>query len=210
MGASLQAPLAALTAMMELTHSPGIIMPGMLVIVVASLTARELFGQESLFITMLKSNGLDYNTNPVMQTLRRMGVASVMNSNFIRINSQIHVNAAHHLLDRQPDWLLVDDDKRPSFIIPAVDLARALQAHIKQQDTHYMEAEDATLLDLTTIPAQRLEVAAVLLSATLQEALETLDENGCDALYVHRMTAPGIYRIYGLLTRGRVESAYRY
>ncbi len=61
MGASLQAPLAALIAMMKLTHSPQIIMPGMLVIVVAGLTASELFLRESLFVTMLKASGLDYS-----------------------------------------------------------------------------------------------------------------------------------------------------
>ena len=74
MGASLQAPLAALTAMMELTHSPGIVMPGMLVIVVASLTASELFGKQSLFITMLRANGLDVAASPVSQALRRVTV----------------------------------------------------------------------------------------------------------------------------------------
>ena len=69
MGASLQAPLSALTAIMELTYSPGVIMPGMLTIVVAQLTASELFNKKSLFVTMLRSNGLDFSVNPVMQVL---------------------------------------------------------------------------------------------------------------------------------------------
>ncbi len=43
MGASLQAPLAALIAIVELSYSPGIILSGMLVIVVAQLTASEVF-----------------------------------------------------------------------------------------------------------------------------------------------------------------------
>jgi H+/Cl- antiporter ClcA len=39
MSGSLQAPLAALTAMLELTHSPSIILPGMLAVVISGITA---------------------------------------------------------------------------------------------------------------------------------------------------------------------------
>ena len=67
MGASFQAPLAALTAVVELSHSPGVIMPGMLAIILASLTSRRVFGKDSLFLTMLRANGLDYRANPVVR-----------------------------------------------------------------------------------------------------------------------------------------------
>ena len=43
---------------------------------VAGLTASELFRQESLFHAMLKASGMDYDANPVVQELRRIGVAS--------------------------------------------------------------------------------------------------------------------------------------
>jgi len=48
MGAVLQAPLAALMAIMELTVNPHILLPGMIAIVAASLTSRELFRSESV------------------------------------------------------------------------------------------------------------------------------------------------------------------
>ncbi len=60
--------------MMELTHSPQIIMPGMLVIVVAGLTAGELFRKESLFITMLKAAGW---TIPPTRCCRRCAVSGL-------------------------------------------------------------------------------------------------------------------------------------
>ena len=84
MGASLQAPLAALAAMMELSHHPDIIMPGMLAIVVAGLVSKRLFKKDSLFIAMLRANGMDYDTNPVLQAMRRAGVASKMSRSFVR------------------------------------------------------------------------------------------------------------------------------
>jgi CIC family chloride channel protein len=205
MGASLQAPLAALTAMMELTHSPQMIMPGMLVIVVASLTASELFGKESLFITMLKASGLDYEASPVMQALRRLGVAGVMNVNFIRVDEQIKPDTVRQLLDKQPDWLLVEQAGQPAYILPALDLARAVESldEIQRTDSNF-------LLTLSGIPARREQVASVHLNATLQEALDELRRKGVNALYVTRTTAPGIERIYGILTKGRIESAYKY
>ena len=43
MGATLQAPLAALMALLELTANPSIILPGMLAVITANLTCSELF-----------------------------------------------------------------------------------------------------------------------------------------------------------------------
>ena len=202
MGASLQAPLAGLTAMVELTHNPEIIMPGMLVIVVAALTASELFGKGSIFITMLKSAGLDYHTSPVLQALRRVGVGGVMKRNFVRHDRMIGLSGARELLAGDPEWILVDEDGRPAALLRAVDLAR----HIEGNE----EEDGMTTIDLMQIPAWREQVAPIHLQATLQEALESLDREAVEALYVERVTAPGIRHIYGVLTREQIESAYHY
>ena len=54
MGATLHAPLAALTALLELTANPNIILPGMLAVASAELTNRLFLGKESVFETLLK------------------------------------------------------------------------------------------------------------------------------------------------------------
>ena len=54
MGATLQAPLAALLAIFELTLSPHIILPGLIAIVVASLTASEFLNQPSIFVSLMR------------------------------------------------------------------------------------------------------------------------------------------------------------
>lgn len=54
MGATLQAPLAALLAIFELTLSPHIILPGLIAIVIASLTASEFLNQPSIFISLMR------------------------------------------------------------------------------------------------------------------------------------------------------------
>jgi hypothetical protein len=200
MGASLQAPLSALTAMVELTHNPGIIMPGMLAVVVAALTASEGFRTRSVFAILLSAAGMDYGANPVMQALRRAGVGSVMTRSFVRQGRHLDPEGARQLLAEKPEWVLVDDGEGPVALVPAVDLARETQS-----------VEDRSgVLDLLEMPAHRLQVADIDLQATLQQALERLDETGADALYVQRTTAPAIKRIYGVLTRAQVESSYRY
>jgi hypothetical protein len=197
MGASLQAPLAALAAMMELTHNPGIIMPGMLAIVAASLISSQVFGKESLFLAMLKANGMDYDTNPVLQLMRRIGVAGVMNRRFERLPASVSREQAEQVLSGKPDWVVVDDDKGPDFVMPAVDLAR-----------HLSGSEESSIA-LSEIPAQRYSLTAVHDRATLQEAMEQLNKTGAEAVYVEQASVPGIRRIYGILTRGRIESAYK-
>ena len=53
MGATLRAPLAALTALLELTANPNIILPGMLAVASAELTNRMFLGKESVFESLL-------------------------------------------------------------------------------------------------------------------------------------------------------------
>lgn len=54
MGATLRAPLAALTALLELTANPNIILPGMLAVASAELTNRLALGKESVFETLMR------------------------------------------------------------------------------------------------------------------------------------------------------------
>jgi len=88
-------------------------------------------------------------------------------------------------------------------LLPAVDLARHLGDTSKRGD-------DLAQVDLLQIPAQRLDEAAIHLQATLQEAFEKLESASVEAVYVERLTANGVRRIYGVLTREAVESAYRF
>ncbi len=199
MGASLQAPLAALTAVIELARSPQVVMPGMLAIVVASLTSSELFRKKSLFITMLQSSGLDYRTDPVMQSLRRVGVASVMNRNFVRCSALLTRATAARILDQAPEWILIDAKDTPVVsLLPGVDLAR------------YLEDSEAPKIDLLKIPARRFQLTNISILATLQEALDKLHASGAEALYVERIGRFRSLSIEGILTREQIESAYRF
>lgn len=199
MGASLLAPLAGLTAIVELTHSPGVIMPGMLAIIIASLVSYKVFGKDSLFVTMLRANGLDYGVNPLVQALRRRAVGGVMNTRFVHQLAELSRRKAEEVVSGSPDWIIVNRQGQPAYLMPGIALASFLSQN-----------PDVEQVDLLAIPAERLELAPIYLQASLQEALDKLDTTGAQALYVQRPLAPGIDHIYGVLTRSRIETAYRY
>jgi len=199
MGATLQAPLAALTAMMELTSNPHIILPGMLAIITAGLTNSELFGKASIFITLLRARGLDYRNDPITQALHRVGVGSAMDRGFAQLETTVGTAEAKEALSQNPEWILIKQEGEVLAIMPAVDLARQTQE----------SSNDEESIDLMSIPAIRLQPAAIDLNATLQEAMDQLKREQAEALYVRRMTAPSIYRIYGVLTQEKIEASYR-
>jgi CIC family chloride channel protein len=127
MGATLQAPLAALLALLELTGNPNIIMPGMLAIVSATLSSRLLFNTESVFLSQMRELGLDYANDPISQSLRRRGIMSVMSRSFVRSSVTIDLEQAESLLADEPQWIVIDltESKR---LLPATQLARHLEA----------------------------------------------------------------------------------
>lgn len=198
MSATLQAPLAALMALLELTGNPNIILPGMLAVVIANLVTREVFHQDSIYLVLMRARGLDYRNDPVAQSLRRVGVAAVMERSYAECAPQVERAAAEQLLAGNPRWLLVREDGRPLTLLPAADLARALSD------------SEAHTFDLLAIPARRRDLAPIHLQASLQEAMEALQAGRAEVLYVQRTIAPFIQRIYGVLTREAVEENYRY
>jgi chloride channel protein, CIC family len=199
MAGTLHAPLAALTAMLELTGNPHIIWPGMLAVIAAYGVSRVVFGQQPIFITLMRARGLDYRHDPIVQSLRRVGVGAVMDASVAALPRQATRAAIDAALAPNPNWILVINKDKPTAILPAKDLARQM-----------LEAADAGDLDLLEVPADRLQVAPVALQATLQEALDALDSTGAEALYVVRPSAWDGVPDYGIITRADIDKSYSY
>ena len=197
MGAVLQAPLAALMAVLELTNNPNIILPAMLVIIIANMTASQVFGLRSVFLMQMEILGLEVRQNPMSMALNRASVASIMVRSFERVKSKLDLATARSLVKDKPLWLLVDKQDGPAYILRTEDLA------------NYLEDEQPEEIDLTAIPATRKDVTNVLIQATLSEALEALDRSGVQALYVNRITAPMMDSPVGIVTREDVEHYYQ-
>ncbi len=206
MGAVLQAPLAALMALLELTHNPNIILPGMLAVVVSCLTSRQLCRCDGFFISVTR-HGLHPLQQPLMQALSRVSVPAVMERSLVRTYRMVSRERASALLEGNPVWILIErsTDDKPTLALKAADLARWLIEHGESKDENSSE-----LLDLLEIPGQRLDMAPIHLQATLSEAFARLNDQAVDALYVEHGNRPKQKRISGIITRGAIERYYRF
>jgi CIC family chloride channel protein len=197
MAATLQAPLAALTAMLELTVNPHIILPGMLSVIVAGLVSREIFGCKSVYLVLSGATEQDYLDSPVTRALRNIGVASVMERRIETLPRNVERTRAAAALDGGPRWLLVMQDSTPVAAMPAADLA------------HHLQSVDDAGIDLAEIPARRHDIAAVDFQATLLEARDRMQEHGVQLLYVTRNTVPGMSRIFGVISKQDIDGSYK-
>ncbi|MGY5323225.1 chloride channel protein [Vreelandella aquamarina] len=209
MGAVLQAPLAALMALLELTHTPTIMLPGMLVVVVACLTSRQLTGCEGFFISSVRY-GLHPLQQPLMQALSRVSVPAVMERQLVRTERMVTLNQARRLLEANPMWLVIErsSEDKPVLGLKAAELARWLLEHDEALDGEVPPEDE--LIDLLEIPGQRLEMAPIGLQATLSEAFLKLQDSALGALYVVHGYRPKQQRISGIITRGAIERYYHY
>ncbi len=197
MGAVLQAPLAALMAVIELTHNPGIILPTMLVIVIANITASQGFKIKSIFETQMDLLGLQYKQNPLSMALNRASVGSQMSRSFIRVANLLSRQEAQSYALQESAWLLVEQSQETAFILRHEDLK-----------TYLSSPQDDDTIDLAKIPGLRKDVTTILLQATLSEAFDKLQSSGVQALIVIRVAAPLIETPVGILTREDIESFY--
>jgi chloride channel protein, CIC family len=199
MAGTMQAPLAGLIAILELTGEPNFILPGMLAVVAATITAGRIGRRESLFHGLLRARGLDYRNDPMAQSLRRIGVASVMSRRVVVLPRLVTPADADKALAEQPLWILVREGDRADMLLAAVDLVRARK-----------ELPDEDGYDLIELPGERLQVTTVDMRATLQEAQDKLMQTGAEAVCVISQTVPGIPRVLGVLTPEDIENSYRY
>ncbi|WP_207063286.1 chloride channel protein [Motiliproteus sp. SC1-56] len=183
MGAVLQAPLAALLALLELTLNASVVFPGMVAVLTATILHRHYCRDGSIFQALLLLRNLDWRRPPMDQALDRAAVSEVMHTGFIRHPRLVTQSAAWQLLSHGSDWILVEDEGQTVAAMSSMDL----QAFLHQE-------QETPELDLMAIPAQRRDLALLSLHATLAEALRSLDEANVDAAWVrdHRGKSQGL------------------
>lgn len=213
MAALLNAPLAALLAILELTYNPNVLFPGMMMIVVACLVSRHFFGTESIFQETLRA--LDKSGTPSwrQQMLSRVGVASVMERRFIVSPRNVSEAEATRLIGRHPQWILIDQPDEPApQLLRAADLAsfleRVREAREEGREDKKRDAEDN--IDLVKLPGERLQLASLTWRATLLEAQQKLDSSGADALYIDRGHGGTLDKsAAGIILPAHIDNYYR-
>lgn len=87
MAATLNAPLAALLCVVEMSNQIEIIVPAMIVITSACVFSGQFFGNRSIFIMQLEVQGLPYRRPPIEKSLQRIGVIGVMEEAFTLLDN---------------------------------------------------------------------------------------------------------------------------
>ncbi|MDZ7668995.1 MAG: chloride channel protein [Gammaproteobacteria bacterium] len=204
MAAVLQAPLAALMAVLELTANPNVILPAMLVIVVATMVTGVTFRQRSVFLATLAAQGLEYPPNPVRAHLQRAGVTSIMNRSLARLGEVCSYREACEALARQPRWIVVES--RPGQVRCLLN-AGDLRNHVAELKIQAgAEPDPDTQISLLRIPGVRRDTADVDYRATIEEAQALLDAPHVEALCVRSISAPMIVPVRGVIVQENIDN----
>ncbi len=200
MASVLQAPLAALMAVMEMTGNTSLVLPAMVTIVVATLVTSQVFKQRSVFISTLNTLGLTYPPSPVALLLQKTGVTAIMDRSFVRLPFSVSPDEARSALEEQPSWIVVDgEDSSVQAVLNPADLAAFME-----EGPEATEADDT--INLLKLPGQRMDVTSVNAQATVMQVQDALTRTGVEACCVTRTTAPMINPIVGVVTQSHIDN----
>ncbi len=177
MTAVIHAPLAALSAVMELSYSPELILPTILVIVPAYVTSTQFLGNSSIFTQQLDYQKLPYTISSVMESLQKTGVLAVMDKNF-------------KLLKEGNEQLISTLDNEQDSAIVQFSVGKEGATEYSLVD--YDQGKDSDAKRLTFTPMQ-----GVNFQATLAEVYRILELNRDGAVYIFSTTSE---QIVGIIT----------
>jgi chloride channel protein, CIC family len=198
MGATLNAPLAAMMAILELTYNPNIIFPSMLVVIAACLCTRWVFRCDGLFQHVLSIQGKFRSAEAMEQLLSRTGVRGLMDRHLAETPASIITSAAEQLLSHRPHWILLRDNQQ---LLQPADLASYLQQLANVGDSQITE------INLLEIPARRYDLVRIPADANLYEALELMNRQQVDVLWVESID--NAHQPLGIISREKIDNYYR-
>ena len=181
--AVLHAPLAALVAVMELSYRPEIILPAILVIVPAYVTATQFLGNRSIFIQQLDFQKLPYAITSIREALEKTGVQAAMETDF-KLFYDAPEEALQKFLADSPTQLVIQQSK--------------FELDLKYAWVHY----DVSLSQHAH-PISYQTMTGMSSQATLAEVYEQLNIARSGAVYIYDENPS---TITGVITWNRLQS----
>lgn len=217
MAAMLNAPLAAILAVMELTHSISIAMPAMLAIVAANLTNTGIFHQRAAHQTLLRQLERVVPDDPLNQLLHRTDVTATMDPRVVRVPILLQPDDMEPLLEFTPTWCLITREGEDLYLVQGSELlewlaespgskdgAEPVETKVKVDGEEAAGGEGPT--DLSQAPIRRWTIAPVPVQATLRQAMDTLRTRTAEAVCVYeRSRATGKQILHGVVTHESIE-----
>ncbi len=195
MGATLQAPLAALTAMIELTASPEIILPGMLAVITAVLTSQELFHCPSIFTLLLRQRGLSDDNQRIHQLLSSISLTRVVSDDFFACHKTLTADERRRYSEKRPTWVIqVSQHGLPLGYVNGHEFHTVLATVANDKDPVDLQA-----LPIPWQPAQLIEI-----QSDLAEAAHLFQESDAELLCVIHQWRNG-NRLCGIVGRHSIE-----
>ena len=217
MAAVLNAPLAALLAVMELTRNVGAVLPSMLAIAAATLTTAVVFRQRSAHQTALAHLQRTIPEDAAGQMMHQTNVRSVMNRLVVAQDCHPADNLAAHASLGRSEWCLLHREGQPLYLVqsqmlleqlanptqtPGPEPAAATEIDTRETDT------PEQFQDLTELDIRRWSVGFIGRRSTLQEALDILRKDTVEAVLVNRRGIASVDDIEGVITRDSIEQYY--
>ncbi len=194
MGAVLNAPLAALLAVIELTHSIGLSMPAMLAIVAATLTSGGVFSQRSLHQTILRQLRRTVPDDPLNQLLHRTHVASIMDTRVVRVPTLVTAEDRVTLLEFRPEWCLVSKEGEDLYLVHGGELLRWLEGNASEE------------ADITDAGIRRWTITRAPLQASLRQALDSITRHTVEAACIYERSRRAKQPVlHGVVTRESID-----
>ena len=178
MGATLQAPLAALAAVLELTSDTGAILPAMITIVVAGLVSRMVFGKDGLYDAMLRANDQQMPGPSLWFNGDNIGVSSIIERRVAEVTCPCNLGRFEQALEEKPAWLVIRDENRQAMGVIRYAPARAAfdQAFNQALFDAQAQAEQARKADEAAASTQEAERPATGEEIARPESTPQADE----------------------------------
>ena len=201
MAATLNAPLAALLCVVEMSHQIEIIVPAMIVISCACVSSGQFFRNRSIFVQQLQIQGLDHHQPPVEKSLQTVGVIAYMEDNLRLLSAtdkqQLQQNNQQYLQQFAADEILIIKQENSEDNSSVND---ATCCYIWQQIKRENNTTAITITPYSLIPVSSqatLAEAYLLLSKQREGGVYVYDKNIDDIIGIISYDAIRMYLLKG-------------
>ncbi len=142
LAAVLHAPMAALSAAMELSSTQQVILPAIITIVSAYVTSKQLCANRSIFVLQLDYQGLPYTTTSIRDVLQDTGVMAIMRRD-IRVYYDGKDAEMYGYLQEHPDAFVIDRVSKTSIEPEIIDNAVSVDSdEMREKTPNYTDSAD--------------------------------------------------------------------
>ncbi|MGB3724571.1 MAG: chloride channel protein [Glaciecola sp.] len=138
LAAVLHAPMAAITAVMELSSTQAIILPALITVVSAYVTSKQLCNNRSIFIQQLEYQDLPYTTTAIRDVLQDTGVMALMRCDLHIMDNANDADLYAYLQDHPEQLLVAKQHNTDGAIWQLVSLDISLQENAYPITLHNM------------------------------------------------------------------------